>query len=112
MPEACNGCAAVALNNSIYVVGGNNPTCLRYDPSSDSWTKLTPPRRSHAETQAVVWHGCILLATSGAALSTVGCEQYSPANDTWSDWTASLDVSVMNSMVCHSLFNVDLSDLP
>ena len=109
MPEACTGCAAVALNNSIYVVGGNNRTCLKYDPSSDSWTKLPPPLRSHAKTAAVVWRGCILVATRGAALSTEACEQYTPANDTWSDWTTSFDARAMDSVVCHSLFNVDLS---
>ncbi|KAK2169929.1 hypothetical protein NP493_1171g00054 [Ridgeia piscesae] len=112
MPEACSGCAAVVLNNSIYVVGGNERTCLKYDTSSDTWTKLTPPLRSHANTAAVVWHGRILVATRGAALSTDACEQYTPANDTWSDWTTSLDVQVMGSTVCHGLLNVDLSGMP
>ena len=112
MPEACSGCAAVVLNNSIYVVGGNERTCLKYDTSSDTWTKLTPPLRSHAKTAAVVWHGRILVATRGAALSTDTCEQYTPANDTWSDWTTSLDVQVMGSTVCHGLLNVDLSGMP
>ena len=112
MPEACTGCAAVVLNNSIYVVGGNKRRCLKYDTSLDSWTKLTPPFRSHAKTAAVVWRGRILVATRGAALSTETCEQYTPANDTWSDWTTSFDAKVMDSVICHSLFNVDLSHLP
>ena len=38
MPEVCSYGAAVTLNDCIYVVGGHNRTCLKYDPALDNWT--------------------------------------------------------------------------
>ena len=107
MPEPCTGGAAVVLNSAIYVVGGDNRTCLRYEPSSDSWEKLSPPRRPHSEIMAVVWRGSILVATRGTISSALPCERYSPSTDSWSDWIAPGDLE----MLCHSMFSVDLYDM-
>ncbi|KAI0231390.1 Kelch-like protein 23, partial [Lamellibrachia satsuma] len=62
MPGVCSFGAAVTLNDLIYVVGGDNRTCIRYDPSMDSWTRLSQPHQAHRHAPAVVWHGNILVA--------------------------------------------------
>ena len=42
--------AAVTLNDFIYVVGGVECTYLKYDPTSDNWTKLS---QLHARVKAM-----------------------------------------------------------
>ena len=58
-PEVCSVGAAVTLNDFIYVVGGHNCRCLKYDPALDYWTKLNRPSQGHSNAQAVVWRGSI-----------------------------------------------------
>ena len=106
MPEVCSIGAAITLNDCIYVVGGFERTCLKYDPTSDNWTRLSQPRQSHGNAPAVVWRGSILVAGGGAVMpESAVIEQYNPLTDTWSDWTTTLDVK----RECHCMFNVDLS---
>ena len=85
MPDVCENGSAVTLNGCIYVVGGFNRTCLKYDPTSDNWTKLNQPRQSHGNAPAVVWRGSILVG-GGECFEeeTPGIEQYDPLTDTWS----------------------------
>ncbi|KAI0209911.1 hypothetical protein LSAT2_005346 [Lamellibrachia satsuma] len=107
MPEGCNIGAAVTLNGFIYVVGGLNRTCLKYDPVTDCWTRLSQPRKAHCNAPAVVWHGCILVAGGGTTMAeSSAIEQYNPLTDTWSDWKTTLSVKTF----CHSMFCVDLFD--
>ena len=110
LPEVCNTCAAVKLNDFIYVVGGANRTCLKYDPSSDSWTRLRQPRHKHTDALAVVWRGCVLVTGVGAtkpADKAHVIERYSPETDSWSDWDTTLDAKI----VFRGMFNVDLYGL-
>jgi len=84
-PDVCSLGAAVTLNDSIYVVGGDNHTCLKYHPASDTWTRLSPPQQEHRWAPAVVWRGSILVAggyISGGTSSVI--EAYDPLTDTWS----------------------------
>ena len=110
LPEVCNTCAAVKLNDFIYVVGGDNQTCLKYDPASDSWTSLSQPRHKHTDALAVVWRGCVLVTGGGAtkpADKAHVIERYSPETDRWSDWDTTLDAKI----VFRGMFNVDLYGL-
>ena len=83
-PAVCSKCAAVTLNDFIYVVGGEHRKCLRYDPASDSWTTLSTPCLEHFDALAVVWRGTIVLAGGSKEESRV-FEQYDPLTDVWSD---------------------------
>ncbi|KAK2174819.1 hypothetical protein NP493_775g01001 [Ridgeia piscesae] len=106
-PEVCSFGAAVSLNNCIYLVGGDNRTCLKYAPASDSWTRLSRPKLNHGTAPAAVWRGSILLAggvRSGKEDLSSVIEQFDPATDTWSVYNTTLKAPLW----CHSLFNVDL----
>ena len=106
MPEVCNVGATVTLNDCIFVVGGFRRTCLKYDPVSDNWTKLSQTRQRHGNAPAVVWRGSILVAGGGGGKpDSSAIEQYIPLTDTWLEWKTSLDMK----RVCHCMFNVDLS---
>ena len=106
MPEVSSFGAAVTLNCYIYVVGGFSCTCLKYDPTSDKWTKLSQPRLSHGNAPAVVWRGSILVAGGGVGKPESSViEQYNTITDTWLEWKTTLDMK----RVCHCMFNVDLS---
>ncbi|KAK2174685.1 hypothetical protein NP493_785g01001 [Ridgeia piscesae] len=54
MPEVCDLSAAVSLGQYIYLVGGFSRSCLRYDPATDSWRKLSQPRLEHGNAPAVM----------------------------------------------------------
>ena len=106
MPEMSSFGAAVTLNCYIYVVGGFRCTCLKYDPTSENWTKLSQPRLSHGNAPAVVWRGSILVAGGGSGKPESSfIEQYNPLTDTWLEWKTTLDMKTL----CHCMFNVDLS---
>ena len=104
MTEECKRSAAVSVNDSIYVVGGENRTCLKYDHTTDTWTQLSRPRQKHRNAPAVVWRGLILVAGGGPEPLTSLIEQYDPLTDTWSDWKGELNVNLW----CHGMFIVDL----
>ena len=103
MPKVCSIGAAVALNDSIYVVGGYQRTCLKYDPTSDSWTKL---RQSHGNAPAVVWHGFILVVRGNGSEDEIpGIKQYDPLTDTWS---YCIIPPLKKKLSHHCMFDVDL----
>ena len=105
MPAACSKCAAVTLNDFIYVVGGEHRKCLRYDPASDSWTTLSSPRREHCDAVAVVWRGTIVLA-GGRWHEPYVFEQYDPVTDNWSY----CDIPPLKEFdTIFQMFNVDLN---
>ena len=106
MPEVCSIGAAVTLNDSIYVVGGFNRTCLKYDPTSDGWTKLNKPHQSHGNAPAVAWRGSILVAGGdGSEKESPGIERYDPLTDTWS---CCCIAPLKEKLSFHCLFDVDL----
>ena len=107
MIEACSFGAAVTMNNIIYVVGGHYRSCLKYDPATNTWTKLGRPLKEHGIAPAVVWRGCILVSGGGGnePESSV-IEQYDPLTDSWCDWKTTLDAK----QTFHAMFHVDLYD--
>ena len=88
MPVACSKCAAVTLNDFIYVVGGEHRKCFRYDPASDSWTTLSTPLLEHYDALTVVWRGTIVLLAGGRRREPYVFEQYDPLTDVWSCTTS------------------------
>ena len=105
MSQVCSIGAAITMNNCIYVVGGYDRTSLKYDPATDSWTRLSRPSHNHCNAPAVVWRGSMLVAVGGGPKPESSVvEQYNPLTDTLSDWTTTLDVK----MTGHCMLNVDL----
>ena len=109
-PETCDIGAAVTLNDFIYLVGGSGRTCLRYEPASDSWTRISRPVQNHFEAPAVVWRGMILVAGGGdhPDKKSSAIEAYHPETDTWSVCSVA---SINEKLALHFMFNVDLSDV-
>ena len=95
MTDMCSFGAAVTLNDCIYVMGGINSTYLKYEPATDTWTRLSKPRESLVNAPAVVWRGCILVSGGGKYKPESSViQQYDPRTDTWSDWTTTLPVKL------------------
>ena len=95
MTDVCDFGAAVTLNDCIYVMGGSSSTYLKYEPATDTWTRLSKPRESLADAPAVVWRGCILVSGGGwSNPESSVIQQYDPRTDTWSDWNTTLPVNL------------------
>ena len=108
MPEGCYRAAAVMLNGHIYVVGGINRSCQRYNPATNTWQQLSRPDQGRSNAAAGVWHGRILLAkTPQGGFGTTPSNsimQYDPAIDQWSDWQSEGPCELSH----HSMFAVNL----
>ena len=107
-PDVCDIGAAVTLNDSIYVVGGFGRSCQKYDPASDSWTRLSQTQQKHGNAPAVVWRGSILVAGGDdPEEGSSAIEVYDPPTDTWTI----CDIALNAKLSCHCLFTIDLSCL-
>ena len=95
-PQSRDHQSAVVLNGQIYAMGGEfghdvrqdqQKILQRYDPATDSWTRLAdaPTAKSHTETATFVYRGKFVSAGGQAAgqLSTPQVVQYDPATDAW-----------------------------
>ena len=108
IPDVCDIGVAVTLNDSIYVVGGFRRSCLKYNPASDSWTRLSRPQLAHGHAPAVGWRGSILVAGGhDPKVSSSTIEAYDPPTDTWTI----CDIAVNAKLSCHCVFTIDLSGL-
>ena len=107
-PDVCDVGAVVTLNDSIYLVGGFRRSCLKYDPASDSWTRLSRPQLAHVNAPAVVWRGSILVAGGhDPEESSSVIETYDPTTDTWTV----CDIALNAKLSGHCVFTIDLSAL-
>ena len=109
MPEVCELGAAVCINRCIYLVGGFSRSCLRYDPATDSWTRLSWLLQGHGNAPAVVWQ-CGVLVSGGRDNDdnrSVSIEHYDPVFDEWTDWQTPL----MKKLSSHHTFSVILSGI-
>ncbi|ELU11074.1 hypothetical protein CAPTEDRAFT_95259, partial [Capitella teleta] len=84
MPEICKGGAAVSFNDHVYVVGGENRSCMRFNPRNNTWTSLQRPRFNHKYGPSLVLNGNIVVFGDQFNDSI---EEYSPLTDSWSSWT-------------------------
>ena len=104
LTEVCDFGEAVPLNDCIYVMGGLSSTYLKYEPATETWTRLSKPRESLVNAPVVVWRGCILVSGGGwATPESSVIQQYDPRTDTWSDWNTTLPVKLTEHymMFCH-----------
>ena len=112
MPSPCHGGAVVTLHGHLYVVGGYEGVCLRYDSATDHWSVLQKPLLLHrcAPAAAVEWKGRILLAGGVCRDDTITSfiGQYDPATGEWSTWGGQL----RKKMIGHSLFKWDIRHIP
>ena len=107
MPEECDLGAAVSLDRFIYLVGGFTRSCLRFDPATHQWERLSRPRLEHGNAPAVVWKGGILLGGHGGGgeVGSALIEHYNPVTDKWTDWQTPLREPLSN----HTMFSAILS---
>ncbi|ELT89660.1 hypothetical protein CAPTEDRAFT_214573 [Capitella teleta] len=84
MPEICVVGAAVSFNDHVYVVGGENRSCMRFNPRSDTWTSLQRPQFNHWRGPSLVLNGNIVVF---GGFNDDSIEEYSPLTDSWSSWT-------------------------
>ncbi|ELU01569.1 hypothetical protein CAPTEDRAFT_125307, partial [Capitella teleta] len=84
MPEICGGGAAVSFDDHVYVVGGWNRSCMRFNPRNNTWTSLQRPQFSHYFGPSLVLNGNIVVF---GGLNNDSIEEYSPLTDSWSTWT-------------------------
>ncbi|MBN1147486.1 MAG: hypothetical protein JXA78_09530 [Anaerolineales bacterium] len=92
MPLARSGLAAVTYDRYVYIIGGKSEGGVtgqvdRYDPVSDTWTKMASKPTAVQEINAVVIGGKIYVP--GGRLEsdevTSALEIYDPLQDTWAN---------------------------
>jgi hypothetical protein len=91
MPEICDRGAAVSFNDLVYIVGGNDRSCMRFNPRSDTWTSLQRPQFSHRYGPSLVLNGNIVVF---GGFNDDFMEEYSPLTDSWSTWTVKMPKKV------------------
>jgi hypothetical protein len=74
-----NGASAVAIQNQLYVVGGQAKLCLTYKPVSDTWIILQSPSLGHNYGAAVIFKGKIMILGG----SSDQIEEYDLLKDEW-----------------------------
>lgn len=78
MPIPCPEGAAAIVRDAIYLVSGDGGACMRYQPSTDSWTLLTKMKFG-IPLSAVEWKGSLLV---GGYSRTY--KEYDPDTESWS----------------------------
>ncbi|KAG9329819.1 hypothetical protein JZ751_028928 [Albula glossodonta] len=85
-PHPEYGLCSVALNNRLYLVGGQTTVTDCYDPDTDEWRQLSAMKERRMECGAVVMNGCIYV-TGGYSYSRgtylQSMEKYDPESGTW-----------------------------
>ncbi|ELT94187.1 hypothetical protein CAPTEDRAFT_214730 [Capitella teleta] len=84
MPDICKGGAAVCFNDHVYVVGGRNRSCMRFNPRTNTWPSLQRPPSRHNYGSSLVLNGNIVVFGD---LNHESIEEYSLPTDSWSKWT-------------------------
>ena len=97
MPTAREHLAGAALDGKVYIVGGRFPddfgltnrnTLEAYDPTTDTWARLTPMPTARGGNTAAALHGKLyVFGGEFFTTSTRGVfeenEEYDPATNTW-----------------------------
>uniref|UniRef100_A0A8C4SDE6 Kelch like family member 23 n=2 Tax=Erpetoichthys calabaricus TaxID=27687 RepID=A0A8C4SDE6_ERPCA len=106
-PHPEYGLCSVALNNKLYLVGGQTTIIDCYDPEKDEWRQKAPMRERRMECGAVVINGFIYVTggysySKGTYLQSI--EKYDPQQDQW-EIVGNLP-SAMRSHGCVCVYNV------
>lgn len=80
------GLCTVALNNKLYLVGGQTTMADCYDTERDEWRPISVMKEMRMECGAVVINGCIYVTggysySKGTYLESI--EKYDPELDSW-----------------------------
>ncbi|ELT89241.1 hypothetical protein CAPTEDRAFT_151100 [Capitella teleta] len=96
MPEECEGASAVSLEDHIYVVGGHDRRCMRYNPRDDTWLDIAlhRPHFVHIFSPALVWEGKIVIC-GGDMEASAHTEEYNHWVDRWARSWLTFDVLPM-----------------
>ncbi|XP_072435378.1 kelch-like protein 23 isoform X2 [Chiloscyllium punctatum] len=102
------GLSSVALNNKIYLVGGQTTITDCYDTEKNEWKQIAQMNERRMECAAVVMNGCIYVTggysySKGIYLESV--EKYDPEQDSW-EMIGNLP-SAMRSHGCVTVYNVE-----
>jgi hypothetical protein len=104
MPRSCmDGCCAVA-RNQIYIFGARIPT-MRYDPTTDTWMKLTMPLYQHS------FGACI--TTENKILVLGGVQQHAEYDidaDEWSAWNTTSSLTSSNVVFACRMLKSQIAD--
>ncbi len=112
MPQTCTVGFAVVWKDRIYIVGGFERSCMRYDPALAQWSTLSQCRHEHDEGPALVWKDRILVCggmnwkakrDDGNPGGTSMIEEYDPETDTW---TVS-QIELPLKLSAHFVFNIE-----
>ncbi|ELU10296.1 hypothetical protein CAPTEDRAFT_185686 [Capitella teleta] len=78
MPEICEWGVAVSFDDHVYVVGGQDRRCMRFNPRNNTWTSLQRPQFIHSYGPSLVLNGNIVVF---GGLNDDSIEEYSPLTD-------------------------------
>ncbi|KAM4698435.1 kelch-like protein 23 [Rhinophrynus dorsalis] len=106
-PHPEYGLCSIALQNKLYLVGGQTTTTDCYDLESNKWTEMSPTVERRMECGAVVMNGFIYITggysySKGTYLQSI--EKYNPETDKW-ELVGTLP-SPMRSHGCVCVYNV------
>jgi N-acetylneuraminic acid mutarotase len=99
LPHALNHVCAVGLHDSLYVLGGFDPTAgnfpvdsiYAYDPASDTWSPRAPmPTPRGALACGAIGEAIYAIGGASPAGDTGATEAYDPLTDTWQTDLASM----------------------
>jgi hypothetical protein len=90
MAQKCRNDACAALNDNVYVWGGNAFGMMRYNTTMDTWSNLSTPRFPHRSCAATAWKGKIVLFGGD---NTDAIEEFDPASGQWSTWELKMPAS-------------------
>ena len=79
-----SGTRAVTVAGQLYLLGGDDRLCLRYDPTADGWTILAQSPQPYRGGAALVTNNKIIIC--GGRKDNVGTdsiEEYDPSTNTW-----------------------------
>ncbi|XP_019378324.1 PREDICTED: kelch-like protein 23 [Gavialis gangeticus] len=106
-PHPEYGLCSAALQNKIYLVGGQTTITDSYDPEQKEWKQMAPTMERRMECAAVVMNGCIYVTggysySKGTYLQSI--EKYDPECNQW-EVVGNLP-SAMRSHGCVCVYNV------
>jgi hypothetical protein len=83
-PSALDGISVVAALGKLYMVGGQEKTCMSYCPQTNAWSTFSAPCLNHCCGSAAFFKNTILLmgGSDGNQLSA-SVEEYSMIGDQW-----------------------------
>ena len=97
------GTKAVTLAGLLYLVGGSDRICVRYNPTIDAWTVMARSLQQHWGGAALVMNDKIIICGGEKdRAGTDGIEEYDPSTNTW----RLLSVKLPESLFKHGVIPV------